>query len=180
MEGSAGPTHYDEVEDLAKFPELRWLDKFAWVPIVSLAVFTFLAGIVIGRVMPWTNTNGPQLLIWAFFIGTVFIWHVTFSINSACHRFGKRHHETTDDSRNNWLFGILALGEGWHNNHHRFPGTSRHGFKPSQVDFTYRVLRICAKFGLVTDMHPVPDRLWLGSKPQNKPVNGRTPKGEQF
>jgi stearoyl-CoA desaturase (Delta-9 desaturase) len=179
MKGTAGPTHYQEVEDLAKFPELRWLDRFTWVPIVSLAVFTFIAGIVLGRVAPWTNTDGPQLLIWSFFIGSVVLWHVTFSINSMCHRFGKRHHETSDDSRNNWLFGILALGEGWHNNHHRFPGTSRHGFKPSQVDFTYRTLRILSRFGLVTDMHPVPDRLWLSDKPQKKPVNGRVPRGEQ-
>lgn len=159
---SADQTHLDEVPDLAKFPELRWLDRNPWVPIAATGVGLFLAGILIGRVFPWTDTNGPQLVVWAFVLNTIFLWHVTFAVNSVCHVWGKRHHETTDDSRNNWLIGILALGEGWHNNHHRFPGTSRHGFKKSQVDFTHLVIRTMARFGLASDLHPVPARLWLG------------------
>ena len=78
---------------------------------------------------------------------------------------GKTSPQHNDDSRNNWLIGVLALGEGWHNNHHRFPGTSRHGFKRSQVDFTHMVIRALARVGLAHDVHPVPTRLWLGSKP---------------
>ena len=95
----ADPCHMDEVADLAVFPELRWLDRNAWVPIVSTAVGLFFLGILLGRVAPWTGTNGPQLLIWAFFINTVVLWHVTFAVNSVCHRWGKRHHNTKDDSR---------------------------------------------------------------------------------
>jgi len=162
---NADPTHVKDVEDLARYPELCWLDRNAWIPILSTAFGLLFAGIAIGRLFPWTGTNGPQLVIWAFFLNTVLLWHVTFAVNSVCHRWGKRHHETTDDSRNNWLIGVMALGEGWHNNHHRFPGTSRHGFKRSQVDFTHLVIRTLARVGLARDLHPVPARLWLSSKP---------------
>lgn len=165
MRDSANETHLEDVPDLAKFPELRWLDKRPWVPIVATGVGLFLFGIFAGRVMPWTDTDGPQMLVWAFIINTVVLWHVTFAVNSVCHHWGARDHETTDDSRNNWLIGILALGEGWHNNHHRFPGTSRHGFKRSQVDFTHLVLRTMARLGLAKNLHPVPARLWLGKSP---------------
>lgn len=160
---SADKTHLDEVPDLAKFPELRFLDRKPWLPIVSTAVGLFLFGIFAGRVLPFTDTNGPQMLVWAFFINTVALWHVTFAVNSVCHRWGSRPHDTTDDSRNNVFIGILGLGEGWHNNHHRFPGTSRHGFKRSQLDFTHMVLRVMNRLGLASDLHPVPERLWLGS-----------------
>ncbi len=160
---SADPTHLDEVQDLAKYPELRWLDRKPWLPILATAVGLFVFGIVIGRLAPWTDTNGPQMLVWAFVLNTVALWHVTFAVNSVCHRWGARHHETSDDSRNNWIIGILALGEGWHNNHHRFPGTSRHGFRRSQVDFTHLILRGMKRLGLAHGLHPVPSRLWLGS-----------------
>lgn len=161
---SADPCHLDEVQDLAKFPELRWLDKFQWVPILATAFGLFFGGIFVGRAFSWTGTNGPQLVIWAFVINTVFLWHVTFAVNSVCHKWGTREHQTTDDSRNNWVIGLLALGEGWHNNHHSFPGTSRHGFRRRQLDFTHLVIRTLKKLGLAYDLHPVPARLWLGSK----------------
>ena len=162
---NADKTHLDEVEDLARYRELRWLDRNSWAPILSTAFGLFFAGIAIGRLAPWTGTNGPQLLIWAFFLNTVLLWHVTFAVNSVCHRWGKRHQNTSDDSRNNWLIGVMALGEGWHNNHHSFPGTSRHGFKRSQIDFNHFVIRTLKRLGLAHDLHPVPERLWLGSKP---------------
>lgn len=163
MRQSANPTHLEDVPDLAKFPELCWLDKKPWLPIVATGVGLFVFGILAGRLMPWTDTNGPQLVMWAFVLNTVVLWHVTFAVNSVCHKWGARPHETTDDSRNNVFIGILGLGEGWHNNHHRFPGTSRHGFKKTQLDFTHMVLRIMARLGLASDLHPVPSRLWLGS-----------------
>ncbi|MBJ83441.1 MAG: acyl-CoA desaturase [Acidimicrobiaceae bacterium] len=162
---NADKTHLDEVEDLARYRELRWLDQNSWAPILSTAFGLFFAGIAIGRLAPWTGTNGPQLVIWAFFLNTVLLWHVTFAVNSVCHRWGKRHQNTCDDSRNNWLIGVMGLGEGWHNNHHSFPGTSRHGFKPTQLDFTHFVIRTLRRLGLAHDLHPVPERLWLGSKP---------------
>lgn len=163
MDDSADETDFDEVADLARYPELRFLNTYSWLPIVSTAVGLFFFGFLVGRVLPWELTNGPQLLVWGFFINTVLLWHVTFGINSVCHKFGARHHETTDDSRNNALWGLLALGEGWHNNHHRFPGAARHGFRRSQIDITNRVIRLMAGFGLAWNLRPVPKRLWLGS-----------------
>lgn len=60
-------------------------------------------------------------LVWGGFVRLFVNQHITWSVNSICHTFGKRSFETTDASRNNWLFGLLAMGEGWHNNHHAFP-----------------------------------------------------------
>jgi stearoyl-CoA desaturase (delta-9 desaturase) len=108
-------------------------------------------------------TDGPQLLIWGFFISTVLLYHATFSVNSLAHRFGRRPHITTDGSTDNWLVALVTLGEGWHNNHHRFPGTARHGFRRRQIDLTHLGLRILRRLGLVWGLHPVPARLWLGS-----------------
>lgn len=161
FERQASPTLIGEVEDLARFPELRFLDRHHYLAPVSLAVSIFMAGWALGHVVPGL-TNGPQLLIWGFFVSTVVLYHVTFSVNSLAHRWGRRPHSTTDDSRNNWLVAVLALGEGWHNNHHRFPGAARHGFRRSQIDVTHFVLRMMRRIGLVWDLHPVPTRLWLG------------------
>jgi stearoyl-CoA desaturase (Delta-9 desaturase) len=161
FEDQASPTHFDEVPDLAKFPELRFIDRHHYMAPVVLAVLLFLVGWGLGNLAPGL-TDGPELLIWGFFISTVFVYHVTFSVNSLSHRWGRRPHNTTDDSRNNWLVALLALGEGWHNNHHRFPGAARHGFRRSQIDVTHFVLRVLRRLGLVWDLRPVPSRLWLG------------------
>lgn len=161
FEDQASPTHLDEVQDLAKFPELRFLDRHHYMAPVVLATAVFLLGWVVGNAVPGL-TDGPQLLIWGFFISTVVVYHVTFSVNSLSHRWGRRPHQTTDDSRNNRLVALLALGEGWHNNHHRFPGAARHGFRRSQIDVTHFFLRVMRRLGLVWDLRPVPPRLWLG------------------
>jgi len=161
---SADATHLSEVEDLARFPELRWLDKRPWVPIVATGVMVMAVGIAVGRLFPATGTNGPQLLMWAFVLNTVALWHVTFAVNSVCHRWGRRSHKPPADSRNNLLIGLLALGEGWHNNHHSFPGASRHGFTRWQFDFTHLVLRTMARLGLAQELRPIPARLWLGNR----------------
>ena len=161
FEDQASPTHFDEVPDLAKFPELRFIDRHHYMAPAVLAVLLFLVGWGLGNLAPGL-TDGPELLIWGFFISTVFVYHVTFSVNSLSHRWGSRPHQTTDDSRNNWLVALLALGEGWHNNHHRFPGAARHGFRRSQIDVTHFVLRVLRRLGLVWDLRPVPSRLWLG------------------
>jgi stearoyl-CoA desaturase (Delta-9 desaturase) len=161
FEAQAAPTHLQEVPDLARFPELRFLDRHHYLAPVSLALGTFVLGWALGHVFTGL-TDGPQLLVWAFFVSTVAVYHVTFSVNSLAHRFGSRPHNTTDDSRNNWLVALVSLGEGWHNNHHRFPGTARHGFRRGQIDLTHFGLRVMRRLHLVWDLHPVPARLWLG------------------
>jgi stearoyl-CoA desaturase (delta-9 desaturase) len=78
--------------------------------------------------------------------------HVTWSVNSICHTFGGRDFETTDVSRNNFIFGILALGEGWHNNHHAFPRSAFHGMKWWQIDPSAWVISTLERYGLVKDV----------------------------
>ncbi|HEY5810196.1 MAG TPA: acyl-CoA desaturase, partial [Povalibacter sp.] len=119
----------------------------------------FGAGSVLQRIAPQLGVNGPQLLVWGFFISTVVLYHATFTVNSLAHRFGTRRYPTPDDSRNNLWIALLTLGEGWHNNHHRFPGAARQGLLWWEIDLTYYVLCLFARLGLIWDLRPVPARL---------------------
>ena len=149
-------THWERIPDLAKFPELRWLDRFDLVVPVALAAALFGLGALLERVAPQLGTSAGQMLVWGFFISTTVLFHATVTINSLAHRFGKRRFETRDDSRNNLWLALLTFGEGWHNNHHFFPGSARQGFRWWEVDLTYYGLRLMALFGLVRDLKPVP------------------------
>jgi stearoyl-CoA desaturase (delta-9 desaturase) len=144
------------VEDLAVFPELRFIDRFHHlVPAVTIGAM-FALGYGLGHAWPGLHTSGPQMLVWGFSVSTVLVYHATFSINSLAHRFGSRRYETKDASRNNAGLALLTMGEGWHNNHHRFPGAARQGFAPWELDATWLMLRALARLGLVRDLRPVP------------------------
>ena len=134
------------VPDLAKYPELRWLNEHYLVPPLALAVGLFLAG-------------GLSWLVWGFFVSTVLLWHGTFTINSLAHRFGSRRYETPDASRNNVWLALLTLGEGWHNNHHRFMGSVRQGFFWWEIDITYYVLAALSWVGITWDLVQPPRHL---------------------
>ncbi len=149
-------TNFDAIKDLAKYPELRWLDRFDILVPVALATALFALGIVLKNAWPELHTSGPQLLVWGFFVSTVVLFHVTVTINSLAHRWGTRRYATGDDSRNNWLLALLTFGEGWHNNHHHYPGSARQGFVWWEYDFTYYGLRVLALLGLVRDLRTVP------------------------
>jgi len=134
------------IRDLTRYPELRFLDRFDVIMPVALASLLFFIG-------------GAQLLIWGFFISTVALYHGTFTVNSLAHVFGKRRYATRDHSRNNWFLALITFGEGWHNNHHHFPGSVRQGFYWWEVDLTYYVLRVLAAVGLIWDLKTVPARI---------------------
>jgi stearoyl-CoA desaturase (delta-9 desaturase) len=140
------PTDMKQVPDLAKFPELRFLDRFDIVVPVALAVGLFAIG-------------GWQWLIWGFFISTVLLFHATCLINSVAHVWGTRRYETGDESRNNWLLALVTFGEGWHNNHHEFPGSARQGFYWWEFDLTYYGLKLLQWLGVVRNLRPVPARV---------------------
>jgi stearoyl-CoA desaturase (delta-9 desaturase) len=150
-------TDMDVVKDLAKFPELRLLDRFDILVPVLLAVGLFVLGSVLESAAPSLETSGPQLLIWGFFVSTVVLFHVTVTINSFAHRFGRRRFATRDDSRNNWFLALLTFGEGWHNNHHHFPGSARQGFRWWEYDMTFYTLKLMSWLNLVWDLKPVPE-----------------------
>lgn len=149
-------TDWEAIPDLRRYPELRWLDRFDIVVPALLAVGLFFFGRWLGAAHPDMHTSGPQMLIWGFFVSTVVLFHATVTINSLAHRFGSRRFDTRDNSRNNWLLALITFGEGWHNNHHHFPGSARQGFRWWELDVTYYVLRMLAACGLVWDLKPVP------------------------
>ena len=155
-------TDLERVRDLARYPELRWLDRYDIVVPIVLAVALFLMGGWLETAAPALGTNAWQMLVWGFFVSTITLFHATVTINSLAHRFGKRRFDTRDDSRNNLWLALLTFGEGWHNNHHFFPGSARQGFRWWEIDLTYYTLRVMALFRLVHDLKPVP--AWVAAK----------------
>lgn len=145
-------TSQANIKDFAKYPELRWLQRNYALLIVGEALVIFLLGAWLNYMYPALGTSGLQMLVWGFFISTVLLWHSTFMVNSVCHRWGGRPYDAGDDSTNNLLVGILTMGEGWHNNHHKFAYSARHGLRWYQVDVTWYLLRLLAAIGVVTDL----------------------------
>ncbi|MGE0191499.1 MAG: acyl-CoA desaturase [Planctomycetota bacterium] len=156
---SSRGTNLAVVRDLAKYPELRLLDRFHVVVPVLYAVGMWFLGAWLERVRPEWGTNAPQMLIWGFFVSTVILVHGTGTINSLAHVIGRRRFETNDQSRNHLGLALLTLGEGWHNNHHRFPTSARQGFRASDIDLTYYVLKGMEKLHIVSDLKEPPDHL---------------------
>jgi len=152
-------TRLDRITDFARYPELRFLDRFDVLIPFLLAIALYGFGELLASSYPESNTSGWQMVIWGFVISTVVLYHITFTINSLAHTIGKRRFKTKDDSRNNWFLALLTFGEGWHNNHHYYPGSARQGFTWWEVDFTYYLLRIMKATGLVWDIRPVPARV---------------------
>jgi stearoyl-CoA desaturase (Delta-9 desaturase) len=139
-------TDLARVKDLARYPELRFLNRFWILPVVAVAVALFAIG-------------GPWALVWGFFVSQVMTWHGTFTINSLTHVIGKRRYATPDDSKNHWGLALLTLGEGWHNNHHHYQSAARQGFRWWEIDVTWYILRGLAVVGLVRDLRGVPDHV---------------------
>jgi stearoyl-CoA desaturase (delta-9 desaturase) len=104
--------------------------------------------------------NPLLLFVWGFFISTVFLLHATFCINSLAHVLGKKRFATKDDSRNNLFLALLTLGEGWHNNHHRYAFSARQGFLWWEIDVSYYLLKMLSWTGLIWDLRPVPKAVY--------------------
>lgn len=139
-------TDMKRVKDLARYPELVWLDENKFVPPMVLAIVCTLLGGVTG------------LAVW-FLWSTVLLWHGTFTINSLAHVWGDRRYDTTDDSKNNFILALLTLGEGWHNNHHHYQASVNQGFFWWEIDITYYVLLAMEKVGLVWDLRKPPEHV---------------------
>jgi stearoyl-CoA desaturase (delta-9 desaturase) len=152
-------TQIEEVPDLAEYRELRFLDRFDTLVPLLFAAAVFGLGALLERFAPGLGTNGPQLLVWGFFISTVVLYHGTFTINSLAHVFGYQTYKTGDTSRNNWLLALITLGEGWHNNHHFYPGSVRQGFRWWQIDVSWYGLSLLAALGIVWDLRKIPERV---------------------
>jgi stearoyl-CoA desaturase (delta-9 desaturase) len=139
------PPHMSRyVKDLRQSRLLRTISALfpLWV-VVSLLLPTVLGGL-----LTWSWMGALFGLVWGGLARIFLVQHVTWSVNSICHLWGRRPYPSGDHSRNNFLFGVLALGEGWHNNHHAFPTSARHGLRWWQIDVSYYVIRGLAAVGL--------------------------------
>ena len=142
-------TDFDVIKDFAKYPELRWLDKYALLPPVLLAVGLWLS-------FSWVG------LFWGFFFSTVVLWHGSFTVNSLMHVWGSRRYLTPDTSRNNWPLVFVTLGENWHNNHHHYQASASQGFFWWEIDFGYYGIKVLSWLGLVWDVRTPPKRVLEG------------------
>ena len=134
---------YALVPDLAKYPELVWLDRHPFLP-------PFVLGLIVLLVGGW----GP--FFFAFGLANIGVWHLTYTINSISHAIGTRRFATEDSSRNNPFLAILLLGEGWHNNHHAFPTSIRQGLYWWEVDITYYFIKLLSFVGLARGLRYPP------------------------
>lgn len=150
------PTDYSRVRDLQQFPELVFLNRHDQIVPILYAVALWFTGSLLERHAPGLGTNGAQMFVWGFFISTVLLLHATFFINSLAHVFGSRRFKTSDDSRNSLLLALLTLGEGWHNNHHRYAASARQGFYWWEIDVSYYLLKMMSWAGLIWDLKVVP------------------------
>jgi stearoyl-CoA desaturase (delta-9 desaturase) len=144
------------VNDLMKYPELRWLDRFDILIAIGLGAAMFFLGALLQYTSPELGTTPGQMLVWGFFISTVVCSHATYTINSLSHVFGNQRYRTGDTSRNNWWLAILTLGEGWHNNHHHYCNSTRQGFYWWEYDITFYGLKMLSWLGIIWDLKPVP------------------------
>lgn len=151
------------VKDWLKYPELIWLDRFSLPVVLVTAAAIYGLGEWLAVAYPQLATSGPQLLVWGFVISTVLLIHATLCINSLAHLYGSRDFDTQDQSRNNFFLSMITLGEGWHNNHHFYAGSTRQGFYWWQIDVTYYLLKVMSWFGLVWGLKPIPARVYAAS-----------------
>ena len=150
------PTNYQDIRDFAKYPELVFLNRFDLMVPAVMGFALYGLGAWMEDVHPQWGTSRWQMLVWGFFISSTVLLHATLFINSLAHVWGKRPFETEDDSRNNFWLALLTLGEGWHNNHHRYMGAARQGFHWWEIDPTYYGLKILSWLGIIWDLKPVP------------------------
>ena len=156
VEESDGSDIKKYASDLLAQPYMVWLNtNWMWFAI-SLLPILYLIG-------------GFSMVLWGGFVRLTLMWHIMWFVNSATHMWGYRTYKTTDNTRNNWWVGVLAAGEGWHNNHHAFPSCAAHGRKWYEFDLTYFFIRMFEAMGLVTDVkHPV-ERIMV--KPKADEIN---------
>jgi len=143
LDSSHANPDLSNVRDLTIYPELVFLDRHKWLPIIVYIVGCFaLAG--------WSG------VVWGFSISTVLLYHATLCINSLAHTWGTRRYNTPDRSRNNALLAILTLGEGWHNNHHHYMSSVRQGFLWWEIDVSYYTLKVLSLFRVVWRLREPP------------------------
>ena len=154
------PTDYSTIKDLAKYPELVFLNRFDLIVPALFGASLWALGAALNYFWPSLGTSGAQMFVWGFFVSTAVLLHGTLFINSLAHVWGRKRFQTDDDSRNSMLLALITLGEGWHNNHHRYMASARQGFYWWELDVTYYVLKVFSWCGLIWDLKPVPQSIY--------------------
>jgi stearoyl-CoA desaturase (delta-9 desaturase) len=147
-----GRKHYDELTaryapDLVKDPVIRLLHTLFLPSHIASGIVLFAVGY-----FGWDMYTAISFVVWGLFLRMVYVMHVTWFVNSATHLWGYRNYETSDDSRNLWWVGLLAFGEGWHNNHHAYQRMAKHGHRWWEFDMTYCMIWLMEKCGLAWDV----------------------------
>ncbi len=130
------------VPDLMRDPFHRALSKYHWVPLAVVSLLLCLGGL--------------PFVLWGLCMRVTLGYHATWMINSLTHIQGARRFETRDDSRNNWLVALFTFGEGWHNNHHAYPTSARHGLAWYEIDITWMTIRLLQAVGLAKAVKTAP------------------------
>lgn len=141
--GYWGRLYQRYARDLLSDPFMRLLEKTFLLWQLAVAVLLFAVGW-----FGWDLYTGTSFLVYGLFLRLLYVLHVTWAVNSATHMWGYQNYETGDNSRNLWWVGLLAYGEGWHNNHHAFQRSARHGHRWWEFDATYVVILVLEKVGL--------------------------------
>jgi fatty-acid desaturase len=140
--------------DLYKDPVMRLLHTL----FLPMHIFFGVLLLAVGW-LGWDWYTGMSFLVWGLFVRLVYVFHITWLINSATHIWGYRNYETSDNSRNLWWVALLAFGEGWHNNHHAFQRMAKQGHKWWELDVTYWVILALEKTGLAWNVVKTPHSL---------------------
>ena len=133
--------------------------NYHWLGVYFLHVILFAAA---GFLVAWMVSPTPaaalqfglSIFVWGVIVRTVYVWHITWAVNSASHLWGYRNYATGEDSTNNWVVALLTNGEGWHNNHHADQRSAAHGHKWWEIDLTYQTIKLLERLGLVWDVLP--------------------------
>ena len=147
---------YDRVADLTRYPELRFFNTFYFIPALLVVAVLAVIGAYLAAHFPELGTSAWQMVVWGFFVRTVIVWQLSFTTNSLLHFSGWKRFDTGDDSRNSYVLGVINLGDGFHNNHHRYPVSARHGFYWWEIDITYYVIKLLEALHLVHDVKTPP------------------------
>merc|ERR1711971_110097 len=132
----------DNVRDLSG----QWFYK-----LMAKAEF-YVASSVVLPILVLYALGGMPYVIWGFSVRTLYIWHVNWAVNSIGHCWGYQSYASRDNSQNNWVLGILGFGDGWHNNHHAFPKSCRHGLEWWEFDLNWEILKILEACGLAWNL----------------------------
>ncbi|TGL48177.1 acyl-CoA desaturase [Leptospira kemamanensis] len=134
------------IPDFYKFPELRWLDRYHWIPPLTYAILLYVVG-------------GWGWLVYGYAVSTFILGHATWTINSLSHVYGSVRFDSRDTSKNNVWLALLTMGEGWHNNHHYYCSSANQGFYWYEIDMSYYILKFLSWFGIVWDLKKPPQKV---------------------